>query len=98
MSLYLEDSGNVASLVGLDFRESRGMEKEADEMAENVLVPPALWGSSATRENPTPMAVHELSQRAEVHMAVAAGRVRYGHNNCRLLSQFVGRGEVGRLS
>ena len=43
------------------------------------------------------MAVYELSQRAEVHMAVAAGRVRYTHKNYRLLSQFVGRGEVGRL-
>ena len=49
------------------------------------------------RVNPTPMAVYELSQQAEVHMAVAAGRVRYEHNNYRLLSQFVGRGEVGRL-
>ena len=73
------------------------MEKEADDLAENALIPPDLWESSAARVNPTPMAVYELSQRAEVHMAVAAGRVRYAHNNYRLLSQFVGKGEVGRL-
>ena len=43
------------------------------------------------------MAVYELSQRAELLMAVAAGRVRNERNDYRLLSQFVGRGEVGRL-
>ena len=66
-------------------------------MAENALIPAALWESSAVRVNPTPIAVYEISQRAGVHMAVAAGRVRYESHNYGLLSQFVGRGEVGRL-
>ena len=73
------------------------MSKEADELAENALIPAELWESSAASVNPTPMAVYELSQQAAVHMAVAAGRVRHAHNNYRLLSQFVGKGEVGRL-
>ncbi|MCY3708610.1 MAG: ImmA/IrrE family metallo-endopeptidase [Caldilineaceae bacterium] len=110
VSLHLEKNGVAAFFDDLDLKESSRMEvddpelkesgrmeKEADEMAENALIPPELWKSSAARANPTPMAVYELSQRAEVHMAVAAGRVRYEHNNYRLLSQFVGRGEVGRL-
>ncbi len=80
-----------------DLKEASRMEKEADEVAENALIPAALWKSSAASVNPTPMAVYELTQRAEVHMAVAAGRVRNEHSNYRLLSQFVGRGEVGRL-
>ena len=110
VSLHLEDNGNAAFFDDLDLKESgrmepddpnlkesSRMEKEADEMAENALIPPELWESSAASVNPTPMAVYELSQRAAVHMAVAAGRVRYAHNNYRLLSQFVGKGEVGRL-
>ena len=110
VSLHLKDNRNAAFFDDLDLKESSQMqvddpdlmessrmEKEADEVAENALIPPALWQSSAASVNPTPMAVYELSQRAEVHMAVAAGRVRYEHNNYRLLSQFVGRGEVGRL-
>ena len=97
VSLHLEDNGNCAFFDDLDLNESSRMEKEADEMAENALIPPELWKSSAASVDPTPMAVYELSQRAEVHMAVAAGRVRYTHKNYRLLSQFVGRGEVGRL-
>lgn len=57
------------------------MGKEADEMTEDALGPAALWASSAARVNSTPMAVYELSQRAEVHKADAAGRVRYEHYN-----------------
>ena len=97
VSLHLEDNGEAAFFDDLDLKESSRIEQEADETAENALIPLGLWESSAARENPTPMAVYELSQRAGVHMAVAAGRVRYEHNNYRLLSQFVGRGEVGRL-
>ncbi|MCY3993750.1 MAG: ImmA/IrrE family metallo-endopeptidase [Caldilineaceae bacterium] len=97
VSLHLEDNGEAAFFDDLDLKESSRIEQEADETAENALIPPELWESSAARERPTPMAVYELSQQAEVHMAVAAGRVRYEHNNYRLLSQFVGRGEVGRL-
>ena len=90
--LHLEDEGKAVSFDDLDLKGSNRMEKEADEMAEDMLIPAALWESSAAKVNPTPMAVYELSQRAGVHMAVAAGRVRYEHNSCRLLSRFVGRG------
>ena len=40
------------------------------------------------------MEVIELAQKYEVHPAVIAGRVRYEQRNYRLLSQFVGSGEV----
>lgn len=92
VSLHLEDNGKAAFLDGLDVKASSRMEKEADEMAGNALIPAELWASSGARENPTPMAVYELSQRAEVHMAVAAGRVRSEHNDYGLLSQSVGWG------
>ena len=97
VSLHLEDNKNSAFFDDLDLKESSRMEREADELAEDALIPPELWESSAARADPTPMAVYELSQRAEVHMAVVAGRVRYENKNYRLLSQFVGRGEIGRL-
>jgi hypothetical protein len=38
----------------------------------------------------------ELAQRLEIHPAIVAGRVRYETKNFRLLSQFVGTGEVRR--
>ena len=60
------------------------------------------WQALATaaetrgRDRPTPMAVLDLAQALRVHPAVVAGRVRYETGNYRLLSQFVGTGEVRR--
>lgn len=72
------------------------METEADSWAENALIPPEDdWELSLLHENNlSPMEVLELAQKYEVHAAVIAGRVRYEQRNYRLLSQFVGSGEV----
>ena len=78
-----------------DLKESIPIEEEADELAEDALIPRDVWETSAAAENPSPMAVYDLSRKAEVHMA--AGRVRYENKDYRLLSQFVGKGEVRRL-
>ena len=45
---------------------------------------------------PTPLAVMSLAQHLQVHPATVAGRVRHERNNYRLLSQFVGTGQVRR--
>ncbi len=71
-------------------------EVQADEWAEEALIPRALWNTSAVRERPTPMAVMHLATALQVHPAIVAGRIRYERRNYRLLSQFVGTGEVRR--
>ena len=71
------------------------VEIAADKWAEDALWPPSDdWESSLMFDNLTPMEVIELAQKYEVHPAVIAGRVRYEQRNYRLLSQFVGSGEV----
>ena len=52
--------------------------------------------ASVAQENPSPMAVMSLATKLEVHPAIIAGRVRYERRNYRLLSQFVGTGEIRR--
>jgi HTH-type transcriptional regulator/antitoxin HigA len=42
------------------------------------------------------MTVMNLANALEIHPAIVAGRVRYEQQNYRLLSQFVGTGEVRR--
>ena len=71
------------------------VEIEADKWAEDALVPSSDdWEMSLFHEVLSPMEVMELAQQYEVHPAVIAGRVRYEQRNYRLLSQFVGSGEV----
>ena len=69
-------------------------EGEADEWAEEALIPGDAWDASGVRERPTAMNVMHFASDVGVHPAVVAGRVRFERNNYRLLSQFVGSGEV----
>jgi HTH-type transcriptional regulator / antitoxin HigA len=92
---------NEAFIDDLSLRGVEGMrrdpkEDEADDWAEKGLIPAEAWQASRISENPSPLAVMELAQRLEIHPAIVAGRVRYETKNFRLLSQFVGTGEVRR--
>ena len=71
-------------------------ETQADEWAEEALIPRVVWEASAARDDPTPMTVMNLAQALQIHPAIVAGRIRYEQRNYRLLSQFVGTGEVRR--
>jgi HTH-type transcriptional regulator/antitoxin HigA len=81
--------------VGRGREDSR--ELEADEWAEEALVPNDAWEAAAARENPTPSAVLSLAKTLNVAPAVIAGKIRHERKNYRMLSHFVGSGEVRRL-
>ena len=65
-------------------------------MAQDALIPPEVWGGGGILEDPSPMAVLQMAWEAQVHPAIIAGRIRHERSNYRLLSQFVGTGEVRR--
>ena len=70
------------------------VEIQADEWAEEALIPGVSWDASPVQFNPRPLNVIELANEVGVHPAVVAGRVRYENGDYRLLSQLVGSGEV----
>ena len=84
------------TLRKLDGRREDPRETQADEWAEEALIPRTVWEASAVRDRPTTMAVMNLANALQVHPAIVAGKVRYERQNYRLLSQFVGTGEVRR--
>ena len=103
VGLHLGSNGKDAGFVD-DHNLRRGsggaedlMEAAADQWAEDALIPPSLWEENGELSNATPMAVVELASQAGVHPAIVAGRVRYVENNYRLLTQFVGTGQVRKL-
>jgi HTH-type transcriptional regulator / antitoxin HigA len=98
---HMERDGDPAFVDDLTLREVEGgrrepKEAEADQWAEEALVPLAIWETSEARRNPTPMAAVSLSRALQVHPAIVAGRIRHEERNYRLLSHFVGTGEVRR--
>ena len=96
------DAGEDASFVHdhslRDREEPNGgsKETEADELAEEALVPKAAWDASEAARHPSGMAVMALASDLDIHPAIVVGRVRYKLDNYRLLSQFVGSGQVRR--
>ena len=84
------------TLRGVEGRREDPREAQADEWAIEALVPQADWEASAARERPTPIAVMNLAHTLQIHPAIIAGKIRYERQNYRLLSQFVGTGEVRR--
>lgn len=98
---HMENDGDTAFVDDLTLRDLEGerrdpKEAQADEWAEEALVPSAIWKTSEARRNPTPMAVVNLSRVLQVHPAIVAGKIRHEQKNYRLLSHFVGTGEVRR--
>jgi HTH-type transcriptional regulator/antitoxin HigA len=69
-------------------------EREADEWAEEALIPKKEWDEHPAQDAPYPSNVLSLAQRVGVHPAIVAGRIRWRDRNYRILSQFVGSGEV----
>lgn len=70
------------------------LEKEADELATDILIPPDVWASSAAKADPTALSVCSLANAIGRSPAIVAGRVRHETKNFRLLTHFVGQGMV----
>lgn len=49
------------------------IEKEADEMARNGLIPRKIWKESQVREEPTTAKLIALSEKLKIHPAIIAG-------------------------
>jgi HTH-type transcriptional regulator/antitoxin HigA len=95
----MENDGEASFVDDMTLRDVEGRlrdtkEAQADQWAEEALVPYEIWETSEVRRNPTPMNVLNLSNALKVHPAIVAGKVRYEHRNYRLLSQLVGTGQV----
>ena len=81
-----------SSIEGTDMKE-----KEADRIAQNALIPEEFWNKVNLNAKNLAKEVVFLSEKLKVHPAIIAGRIQFEKNNYRILSQFIGRGEVSKL-
>ena len=88
---------NHAFIDDLKLAGTTQEELEADDIATGTLIPNDIWTQSEVSEESSPMAVMALAYQIGIHPAIVAGRARHERGNYRLLSQFVGTGEVKRL-
>jgi HTH-type transcriptional regulator/antitoxin HigA len=85
----------------LDMREHDGsaedkIEKEADEMTRDGLIPKKVWESNPIQGKVNVEKVYTLADRIKVHPAIIAGRIRHERNNYKLMSKHVGGKQIRR--
>ncbi|MEQ6340730.1 MAG: ImmA/IrrE family metallo-endopeptidase [Gammaproteobacteria bacterium] len=91
---------DAANPVFTDDLESSGeqdrKEREADDMAQEVLIPQAVWEKSAARTSHLAKDAIALAEKLSIHPAIVAGRVRHETKNYRILAKLLGHGLVSR--
>lgn len=70
------------------------IEKEADALAGEALLPTALWNRAVARYVRTPATVTALAHELHRHPAIIAGRIRHEADNYVILSDLIGNGQV----
>ncbi|MBI3776229.1 MAG: ImmA/IrrE family metallo-endopeptidase [Gammaproteobacteria bacterium] len=68
------------------------IEKEADEIATEALIPADAWAKSAVRSTHSGSDARALAHKLGIHPSIVAGRVRHETRNYRILTQLIGRG------
>jgi HTH-type transcriptional regulator/antitoxin HigA len=72
-------------------------EVEADNLAQNALIPKKAWDTFFTTHKISTPQVYNFAKQLRVHPAVVAGRIRYERRNYRVFSKVVGHKEVRKF-
>jgi HTH-type transcriptional regulator/antitoxin HigA len=96
LALHLKAPGD-GFYDDLDTEDEDIAEKQADELARDVLVPRDMWQQSPARSLPSPEAAAHLADQLRIHPAIVAGRMQYESKNYRILRGLLGNGEVQKL-
>lgn len=72
------------------------LEKEADDLAREALIPREDWERSPASMLKSAEAAEHLARESQIHPAIVAGRMRYEFGSYKILSQLVGYYEVRR--
>jgi HTH-type transcriptional regulator/antitoxin HigA len=78
----------------LDHSGDDDVEKEADQFASSMLVPPERWRQSTVRITRSAATVEQFARQVEIHPAIVFGRLRRERNDYSLFSDRVGSGQI----
>jgi HTH-type transcriptional regulator/antitoxin HigA len=82
----------------LDRGNSEFVEQEADDMAQEALIPVAAWGTARVRHTLTSDDAVTFADQIGVAPAIVAGRLRHENKNYRLLNHLIGKsGQVSQM-
>ncbi|MFC1502346.1 ImmA/IrrE family metallo-endopeptidase [bacterium] len=74
--------------------QDSSIEKEADQLAAEALIPVNEWRKSKVSIAPSHEAAVNLAQKLSIHPAIVAGRIRYKFKKYHILKNLIGYREV----
>jgi HTH-type transcriptional regulator/antitoxin HigA len=90
ISLFYDELENIKGFdIGI-------MEKEADELASESLVPAGKWEISPAKLVPSSLAATSLAKELGVHVAIIAGKIRYEGKKWHYLNDIIGKEKVSK--
>ena len=92
------DSGICDSIVdNLDEASTEKIEKEADALAMESLIPSSEWKTASARKRPSAESIIAFAEAHRIHPAIPAGRIRRERKDYKKFNNLVGSGAVRRL-
>ncbi len=92
------DSGKCESIVdNLDDSRTEKIEREADAMAMESLIPSSEWKAASVRKRPTAEGIVAFAEEHRIHPAIPAGRIRRERNDYKKFSNLVGSRAVRKF-
>ncbi|TFG92833.1 MAG: ImmA/IrrE family metallo-endopeptidase [Syntrophobacterales bacterium] len=73
------------------------IENEADDTASKALIPERYWSFLDAEKVPKTVDLLALATKLKIHPALLAGRIRFKHDNYKILWNLLGKGEVRKL-
>ncbi len=94
IALHIDTEVCEAVFDNLDERGTDRIEREADELAKEALIPRSEWKVAKLTKKSTVAQVRQFAERLRIHPAIPAGRIRFEGQDYRILSQLVGSRQV----
>jgi HTH-type transcriptional regulator/antitoxin HigA len=92
------DPGICDSIVdNLDEASTEKIEKEADTLAMESLIPSSEWKTAFARKRPSAESIMAFAEAHRIHPAIPAGRIRHERKDYKKFSNLVGSGAVRKL-
>jgi HTH-type transcriptional regulator / antitoxin HigA len=77
--------------------ESSRIEKQANRIARDALIPRAIWKRSPAFMNPSPESILSLAKDLSIHPAIIVGRLQKENENYGMFRDMLGQGSVRSL-
>lgn len=94
LALHMDGDGQVI-VDDLEISSSVDIELEADDAAQNALIPAGLWQTESMGKFASAATLNSMANDAEVHLAIVAGRWQKQNNDYRKFSRLLGHGMIG---